>query len=78
MPPSREVYGFDLVSTCNLGLGGRNLYVFLGYRVLLDARVGLFLCDFAWRMHLSVSLKCSLGVLRPTLVGCIDHLVYAV
>ena len=56
MPPSLGVYGFDLVSTCSLELGERNLCAFLGYRVLLDGGAGLFLGDFAWRKHLSVSV----------------------
>jgi hypothetical protein len=57
MPPSHGVYEFDLVSTCSLELDGRNLCAFLGYRVLLDGGVGLFLGDFAWRMHLIISLS---------------------
>jgi hypothetical protein len=55
MPPFHGVYGFDLVSTCNLELGGRNLCAFLGYQVLLDGGVGLFLGDLVLRMHLFVS-----------------------
>jgi hypothetical protein len=62
MPPSHGVYGFDLVSTCSLELGGHNLCAFLGYRVLLDGAVGLFLGDSAWRMHLFVSSFASHGV----------------
>jgi hypothetical protein len=62
MPPSRGVYGFDLVSICSLGLGERNLCAFLGYRVLLDGGVDLFLGDFAWRMHLTVSFFISVCV----------------
>ena len=59
MLPSRGVYGFDLVSTYSLELGERNLYAFLDYRVLLDGGAGLFLGDFAWRKHLTVSFLIS-------------------